>query len=514
MPVPEPSETTPPAHSAANDYRASPDRQRSLFSGFRVVSLCTLLSRVLGLIRDMGMAALFGLSPIADHFVVAFSIPNLARRLFGEGALSASFLPVLTRELKQSGRESVWKLASAVFTLLTVALTFLVLIGELGIWGAQTLWTEAADARILLNLTAVMLPYLIVICLAAQVSAVLHVLGHFTLPALVPVVLNVCWIGSLWLIAPRFSADPLGQANVIAATILIAGLLQVCMQWPVLRRFGFRYTADWRSAWPKVSEILRAMLPVMFGLSTTLFNTLADRLIAWGFARFLEHPPLTEGTAAALYYGQRLYQFPLGVFGVALGTVLFPRLARHAAENRLDLLRQDLTLGLRLVIAIGLPASVGLVLLSHPLARTLFEYGEFSAEDTIRTAGLIAAYGIGVWAFCGQLILYRAFYALDDRRTPLMIGLLSVAVNLTLNLTLIWPLGGRGLAYGTSLSAMLQVALLLWTIQFRCGRLQWSRLMATTLRAGVATGIMAAGRKCQNCRSVQKAKRGKWYRFE
>jgi len=489
MTAPEPSISS--NKSTSSDHSDEPTSQSTLFSGLRLVGLFTFLSRVLGLIRDVGMAALFGLSPLADHFVVAFSIPNLARRLFGEGALSASFLPVLTRELHHAERESVWKLISAVFTLLTIALAILVLMGELGLWAASTYFTNSEDTQTLLSLTAIMLPYLIVICLAAQVSAVLHVLGHFTLPALVPVVLNVCWIGSLWLIAPLFEDHPLQQAYAIACTIVLAGVLQVAILWPKLHSFGYRFRTGWRDVWPRIGEITRSMLPVMLGLSTTLFNTLADRLIAWSFARHLTNPPLEAGAAAALYYAQRLYQFPLGVFGVALGTVLFPRLARHAAQQRLDLLRDDLSLGLRLVITIGLPASVGLMLLSAPLSQTLFEYGEFGATDSARTAGLISAYGVGVWAFCGQLILYRGFYALDDRGTPLKIGLLSVAINLTLNFTLIWPLGGQGLAYGTSISAMIQVVLLLWAIQQRCGRLDWSRLAATVLRAGLATTLMA-----------------------
>jgi len=490
--VQNPSETAAESSVVGGEADAPAQHRQRLFSGLRIVSLCTLLSRVLGLIRDMGMAALFGLSPIADHFVVAFSIPNLARRLFGEGALSASFLPVLTRELQKPDRENVWRLVSAVFALLTVSLTALVLVGELGIWGLLKWGSGDTDIHILLGLTAAMLPYLILICLAAQVSAVLHVLGHFTLPALVPVMLNLFWIATLWLIAPFFAPDALSQAYAIAAAIVVAGSVQVAMQWPLLKKYGYHFRTDWSSAMPRVREIAWATLPVMLGMSTTLINTLADRLIAWGFARFLENPPLQEGAAAALYYAQRLYQFPLGVFGVALGTVLFPLLARHAAQQRYDLLRHDLTLGLRLVVAVGFPASVGLVLLARPLATTLFEYGEFDAGDSARTAGLIAAYGCGVWAYCGQLILYRAYYALDDRTTPLRVGLASVAVNLALNLTLIWPLGGEGLAYATTISATLQVIVLTWMIQSRAGQVDGRRLWETVFKSGIATAVMSA----------------------
>ena len=256
-----------------------------------------------------------------------------------------------------------------------------------------------SDIHVLLSLTATMLPYLVLICLAAQVSAVLHVLGHFTVARLgagdVKPVLDRRPVVGRAAVRSRCAQPSLCDRR---RPLISPVRVQVAMQWPLLKKYGFRFRTDWKRRCPTLREIIWATLPVMFGLSTTMFNSLADRMIAWGFARFLENPPLKEGAAAALYYAQRLYQFPLGVFGVALGTVLFPLLARHAAQKRYDLLRHDLTLGLRLVVAIGFPASVGLMLLARPLATTLFEYGEFDAEDSARTAGLIAAYGCGVWA--------------------------------------------------------------------------------------------------------------------
>jgi putative peptidoglycan lipid II flippase len=200
---------------------------------------------------------------------------------------------------------------------------------------------------------------------------------------------------------------------------------------------------------------------------------------------------LDDGTASALYFGQRLYQFPLGVFGVALGTVLFPLLAAHAQRGELDRVRDDLTLGLRLVAAIGIPASAGLMLLARPLASLCFEYGEFDADDARQTAQMIAAYGAGVWAYCGLLIVQRGYYAIGDRLTPVRVGLAAVAFNLLMNVALIGPFGGSGLALGTAITSMVQVLTVTILYQQRVGRLDWPALFRTVFKTLVGTALMS-----------------------
>jgi len=380
-------------------------------------------------------------------------------------------------------------------------LVALVVIGEGGLWMVSRWGAVEEHTRLLLGLTAVMLPYALLICLAAQVTAVLHALGHFTWPAMVPVVLNLFWISSIWLVDPWFAPDQTAQAYALAVCVVIAGLFQLTLQLPTLRRLGFRFQTNWTAAWPAVRDIFRAMLPVMFGLSIEQINTLLDGLIAWGFSQpetggTMPLPgsppyPLQAGAVSALYFGERLYQFPVGVFGVALGTVLFPLFARHAAEGAIDRLRDDLSLGLRLVLAIGIPASAGLMLVAEPLTRLILEHGEFTIDDSRRTAALIVAYGAGVWAFCGLPILYRGFYAIGDRSSPVRVGMMAVVGDLLLNLTLIWPLAERGLAWSTALSAVVQGGCLVWLIQRRVGRLDWPRLRATAARTSVATLLMA-----------------------
>eukprot|EP00913_Durusdinium_trenchii_P028365 g26593.t1 len=399
------------------------------------------------------MAALFGNGIVMDAFSVAYRIPNLARRLFGEGALTAAFLPVFMREDKEAGRDSAWQLATSVLTALAVVLCGLVLLGEILLWVLYQFGGFSSDTQLLITLTSLMLPYLLLICLAAQVSAVLHALGHFTWPALLPVILNVVWIAGLWTVIPGL-ADPESQIYAVAGCILIGGSLQCVAPMPKLFQLGYRYRLVWSESKSAVREIGRAMLPIVLGLSITQINTLADSLIAWSFSAPADTVspellfgrvayPLEAGTASALYFGQRMYQFPLGVFGAALGTVLFPLLARHAQNQRLESVRDTLTTGLKLVICVGLPASVGLMLIATPLTVLMFQHGAFDADATRKTSTMIVAYGSAVWAYCGLLIVHRAYYAIGDRITPLRIGTVAVAANLIMNLTLIWFVGGE-----------------------------------------------------------------------
>jgi putative peptidoglycan lipid II flippase len=348
-----------------------------------------------------------------------------------------------------------------------------------------------------------MLPYMLFICLAAQIAATLHALSHFGLPALVPTVLNIAWLFGALVVAPRYAPDREAQAYVLAVSILLAGLLQVGVQLPVLRAKGFRFDYNWPASRTGMLRIVRSMGPMVLGLMITQINTLSDSLIAWGLARSSGGPeriawlaggvryPMEQGAAAAVYYGERLYQFPLGILGIAVATAVFPLLSRRAARGDRHRLGTDLTLGLRLVICLGVPAGIGLVVLAEPLARLLFQRGQFTAEDTLRTARMIACYASGVWAYCALPVVVRGYYALDDRTTPVRIGLVAVGVNLLLNLVLIWPLAEAGLAVATSVAAALQLLLLMAAFSRHRSSLGWRSLAATAARAVAATLPMA-----------------------
>ncbi len=474
-----------------------------LISGALITGLGTLLSRLSGMVRDMATASVLGLagSPVMDAFVIAYRIPNLFRRLFGEGALTASYLPVLSAELERDRRRA-WHLASVMLSWVTVLLVGLVLLGELLLLAAWWRWGDLPGMPLLLGLSATLLPYLMLICLAAQLSATLHALQHFAVPALAPILLNGCWLAAAWLVAPYFRANQEAQAYAIAVSVLVAGVLQVAVQVPVLRHLGFRFHYHWPAAREGMRRVGQALAPMLFGLAITQVNTFFDSVIAWGMARAPDGPerihwlggwipyPLEQGAAAAIYYGERMYHFPLGVLGLAVAVAIFPLLSRHAARGDREALGADLSLGLRLVLSLGVPAGVGLVLLAHPLARLLFERGEFTPADTVRAARMIAAYGVGVWAFCALPVAVRGFYSLGDSATPVRIGVAAMFLNLTLNLTLIWPLAEQGLAVATSLTASAQVVVLLLVFSRRESRLHWLALGATATRTLAATAVM------------------------
>jgi len=367
----------------------------------------------------------------------------------------------------------------------------------------SSLGTSGSETQLLYWLSGLLLPYLILICMAAQINATLHALNHFSVPALLPTILNLFWMIGIWLIAP-FYPDPHTKITVICISILAGGVIQLLLPALKLFRLGYRPRMEWQAGFAQVQTIAAIMAPIVVGLSITQLNTLIDSLLAWGLARpegihsaagaaALPFWQIFEsGTASALYFGQRMYQFPLGVFGVALGTVLYPRLSRHAERKDGDLLRQDLLLGLQLVLGVGLPASMGLFLMAEPLSLLLFQYGDFDVFDALQTAEMIRFYGVGVFAFMAVLILNRGFYAIGDTRTPVRIGVVVVVCNLLLNLVFIWWLKGKGLALATSLAAMIQTVLSIWLIREKVGSLDLSKITRTFLRASLATIVMAA----------------------
>jgi len=495
----------PGSTSSSTICRMAGQRRHPLIAGARVTSLGTLASRVLGMMRDMATASLLGLSGggVMDALVIAFRIPNLFRRLFGEGALAASYLPVLTERL-ENDRAAAWQLVSVAFTWLAVLLAVLVVLCEVACGLAWLAWGDVPGVGLVVGLTAVLMPYVLFVCLAAQVAATLHALSHFSTPALVPAVLNVCWLAGAWVVAPYFAPDREAQAYVLAVSVLVAGLVQLGVQLPVLRALGFRFDYNWAASRAGIRQIVFAMGPLVLGLAITQINTLLDSLIAWGLAATPGGPqqisfagavfryPMEQGAVAAIYYGERLYQFPLGILGLAVGTAIFPLLSRHVARGDRHKVGMDMTLGLRLVLFLGVPAGVGLAILAEPLARLLFQRGHFTPDDTARCARMIATYASGVWAYCALPVLVRGFYALSDRITPVRIGVGVVGLNLALNLTLIWPLAEAGLAVGTSVAAAVQTSLLAFLFSRRESPLDWRALGATLARTAVATVLMAA----------------------
>ena len=470
-----------------------------------VVGGLTLVSRVAGLVRDAVLAGVFGASLVLDAFLVGFIVPNLFRRLFGEGALTAAFIPRYTRLLREDAalaRRFATLCVVAVATLLAV----LTLLGELGLgwWLAAVEATQdggnvdgvgvegAGKVGLALRLTMVMLPYMPLVCGVAFLGAILQVHRRFAAPAAAPVVLNLVMIAAAVTAGSRWGGR--GEAVVwVAGSVLVAGALQlVWLGGSVWRAAplggGFAGTGV------HLRKMLWTMLPMVVGLGVFQINTLLDGLIAYGLAApegvgrggamgvqlggWSLSYPLEAGAVTTLTLAQRLYQFPLGVFGIAIATAIFPALAGAAgaigsgmAATKAGGGRSSFAgifwRGVRLTLFIGVPASVGLVLVRVPLTRVFFEWNAFTVEDAQRAAGVLLAYGSAVWAYSLTHVTTKAFYALEDAATPLKVSLGMVVLNLGLNLTLIWPLGVAGLAWSTAGSAVLQTLVLVTLLQRR-----------------------------------------------
>lgn len=499
----------PEGDSGSEDNNLAGDashHRSTLLAGVRVVGLCTLASRVLGLLRDTAMARLFGAGPILDAFTVSFQIPNLARQLLGEGALTAAFLPAFLRAKEQGGVEGACELTSATFVRLSQLLLGIVIVSEaiigLLLYGAPV----TSDASRLLQLLALFAPYVILVCLTALMCAALQSLGRFFWPAILPVLLNLFWLLAVEVVR-RLMNDEEAQIRWIATSLLGAGMVQLAVPVVILHCSGYRWSSTWRQSLTSVRGVFHSMIPVVTGVTLSQANAFIDRIVAWQFSQpswtrethSAWWPVFESGTASALYLGQRMYQFPLGVFGVALGTVLFPILTRHAEVKDMYGFRVDMSLGVRLAMAIGMPASVGLMLVAGPLSTALFQYGKFDSADAGLTAHMIRAYGCASWAFILLLITNRGFYALHDRQTPVTIGKWAVCWNVLFSALLIYPMHGSGLAWGTSLATMVQAVYSLRCLSRQCGGLEWSSALTTLAKSmagclllvGVVTGLQS-----------------------
>jgi putative peptidoglycan lipid II flippase len=452
-----------------------------LAAAVRIVSGLTLVSRFAGLARDVIIMRLLGDSALGSAFRAAYMVPNVFRRLFGEGALSAAFLPHYA-QLRKQEPERARALGSIIVwgsTLLTSGLTAaIVLVLALRV----LLLPASADVALSIKLVIVLLPIMPMVCLVAVLGGMLQAHGRFGVPAAAPIVLNLFQIGAgaaLWLgvLRPLGSAeDELGMRTgvfVIAGAALLASMASVAWSWASLRkltplgsargalsmlRAGGEAKGDARVVW-------RRFLPAMLGLGTLQLNTMLDTLIAmwptWVGPTMLGRPtPLDSASYVILSATQTLYQFPLGVFGIAVATAVFPMLARTRDEPGafIDVLRR----GLRLSLFIGLPASAGLMLVRHDLVRVIYGSGSqsFSEDGLVRCAAVLLGFAPAVWAYSLNHVLTRAFYALGDTTTPMRVALGAVALNLGLNLSLIWPMREAGLAWATAMSAMVQCGVL------------------------------------------------------
>jgi putative peptidoglycan lipid II flippase len=419
-----------------------------------LVSAATMLSRVLGLVRDQIFAALFGASMYADVFVAAFRIPNLLRDLFAEGVLSAAFVPTFAERLKSRGIADAVRLANVVIGAVLIVVGAITLVGVLAApWIVELLapgfGEVAGKTELTVFCTRLMFPFLPLVSLAAVAMGQLNAQERYGAPAIASALFNLVAIaGGVFLWSAGFHAE---QAAIgWSAFTLLGGAAQLAVQLPSLRRTGFRFhpTLDWKD--PGLVRIGRLMAPATLGLAATQINIFVNT----GFASRV------EGGVSWLNFAFRLMQLPIGVFGVAVATIATSRLAKSAAERDVDAMRATFASGLRLVAFLTVPCIAGLVALREPIVRLLFEHGKFGAGDTDATAAALLMYAFGLYCYSAVKVAAPAFYALDKTRVPVIGSVAAVAVNLVLSWALFPLMSYRGLALGTAAGATVNFAIL------------------------------------------------------
>jgi putative peptidoglycan lipid II flippase len=426
-----------------------------------IVALATLLSRILGLVRDLVTAYFFGASLAADAFFVAFRIPNLLRRLLAEGALTVSFIPIFTEFLAEKGREDAFALARATLTLLSIVLAIVTILGILLspyiIMVFAPGFTDDPDQfQLTVLLTKIVFPYIFLVGLVALAMGILNSLGKFAGPALSPVMLNIGMIGAVMLLSRKLDPPILS----LAIGVLIGGLLQVCLQIPYLAKEGGLLGISFQFRHPTIKRIGLLMAPAALGAAVYQFSVFINTLLA-SF--------LPAGSVSYLYYADRIMQFPLGIFAIAIGTAVLPSLSRQAAFKDFEGMKDTLSFALRLVFFITIPSMVGIILLSSPLLELIFERGEFTATDTQATAGALIAYAAGLWSLSAVQIVVRVFYSLQDTRTPVKIAVVSLGLTTLLSVILMAPLKHVGLAVASSAGSTINLVLLIIYLKPRLG---------------------------------------------
>ncbi|MEZ6122728.1 MAG: murein biosynthesis integral membrane protein MurJ [Planctomycetaceae bacterium] len=464
--------------------------------GFQIVSLLTLLSRITGLGRDALMASVFGTGWILDAFTLAFRVPNMFRRLFGDGAMTAAFLPEFVKADQQGGRNSAREVFNGVAWKLLGILLFSTVLAEAVVAVIYLTCDISARSSMLCQLTLILLPYLVLICMSSLYSAALNGVHHFTVPALAPVALNIIWLlGGI--LAARWMETAADEVRIISFFILLGGVAQLAMVVWRAHHFDIRMSRHSIADQEAVRPVFKAMGPVLIGLTVGQINGLVDGVLAW----FLSSGGLLEvawmadfrlplGTASALYLGQRLFQFPMGIFAVALGTVLFPRFARHAQAGDTSELNRDVIHGLQLVLVVAIPASVGLWFMAPPITNLLFRYGQFGSQAAAMTSDMISANGLGVWVFSGLLIVNRVFYAVNDQITPMRQGVICVGLNLLFDFVLLPLFGGQGLPLAGVLAACFQLGLAVEVLHRRFLKIEGRDFVPLLFRVAIGTLIM------------------------
>ena len=455
-----------------------------------LIGIATMASRVLGVARDMVLSAFFGAGTEMDAFNVAFRVPNLLRDLFAEGAMTAAFVPTFTRTLTTQGREAAWRLGSLVINSLVLVTGTLVILGMVFAYPithaiAPGFAAVPGKLELTTQLTRIMLPFLTTVAAAVAMMGMLNSLRRFFIPALSPAMFNVATIACAFAFVPALRQRGWPGIAAIAIGTLLGGLGQIALQWPVLRREGFRYRPVLDFTDPDLREVLRLMGPSTLGLAAVQINVAVNTYLA---------SSQEEGAVSWLSVAFRVMYLPIGLFGVSIATAVLPEVARRANEGDLAGMRRSISGALRMMMMLNVPATVGLVALANPIVAVLLQRGRFTAADTAATAAALMFYAPGLLAYSVVKIASPSFYSLRDSRTPVTVSVISVLANLAINLMLVRVMGFRGLALGTALAAMFNAGTLLFLLRQRLDGLEGRRIVIAFVKiacASVAMGFAA-----------------------
>ena len=446
-----------------------------------IIGLATLCSRILGFIRDIVIARLFGVYVYAQAFVVAFKIPNLFRDLLGEGAANAAIVPVLSEYTVKHTKEEFWELVNVVLNLLLVVLSALVIFGI--IFSpvivrliAPGFTSDPHKLAITIKLNRIIFPYILLVSLAAYSMAVLNSLRHFSIPAFAPCLLNISIITCALLFGEGIKG--------LASGILIGGVLQLAIQIPVLYKKGFHLRLFRRFRHPAAATIARLMLPRVLSSCIYQLNNFVDTI----FGSLVSI--VGEGGVAGLYFAYRLILFPIGIFSTALSQAILPTLSTQALENNHDKLKHTLSFGLRATGLVMLPASIAFMVLAQPIISTIFQGGRFDAYSASMTARVLFFYSIGLYAYGATRILQSCFFSLKDTVTPTKVSFIALVINIVLNSILMFPMKLAGIALATSISGACSCLILFFIMKKRLSPFRMSGVLSSFLRALIASLCM------------------------
>ena len=461
------------------------DEKRNITKAAGLMSVATFISRILGYIKDMILAVFFGATGLSDTFFVAFRIPNLLRELFAEGSMSSAVIPVLTEHQTKYGDEEAKRLVRIIFTSITI---FVGLICVLGIIFAPAIVTAIAPGflnmpdkfSLTVLLTRLMFPFLLFISLAAIVMGALNTRRIFFIPAVAPAMLNITIIAAVLLLAPGMEQPIIA----VAIGVAIGGLVQFAFQLPSFFKNGYSLTPQYDFRHPGLKKISILILPATMGMAVAQINIFISTILA---------SYLVEGSITYLYYSMRLIQFPIGIFGVAMGMAVLPTLSEHAVKGDFDSLRSDFSFALRLLFFMTIPAMAGLIALREPIVNILFQRGRFDYAATIGTSQALLFYSLGIWAMVGVRIVTVSFYSMQDTKTPVKVAVIALLTNIILSLIFMGPLKHSGLALANAVASSVNFTALFFMLRKKLGRVEGRKIAASFIKistASAVTGLM------------------------